>query len=177
MERVLETDRLLLRPLEPGDRHGLLAYAADPATMRFVAGGPLTADRARALAAGGDGPHAAAVLKDGGRLVGHLPFDPWFAPRIWEVGWVFAPAHRGRGLATEAAAALLGHAFGDLGVHRVVATCRPENAVSWRVMEKLGMAREAHFRRCVELGGGGWGDEYLYAILEDEWFARAGGRG
>ena len=38
-----------------------------------------------------------------------------------------------------------------------------------RVMEKLGMQREAHFRQCVKRGEKQWGDEYLYAILEEEW--------
>ena len=49
----------------------------------------------------------AAVLKAEGRLIGHLPFHPWFATRIWEIGWVFDPQHHGHGYAAEAAVALL----------------------------------------------------------------------
>lgn len=82
------------------------------------------------------------------------------------------PAHQGRGYATEAALALLAHAFGTLGLHRIVATCQPQNTPSVRVMEKLGLRREAHFRKCMRAPGGGWWDEYLYALLEEDWAAR-----
>ena len=178
MNGTLETPRLVLRPFVPEDRRAVHAYAADPAVMRFVPGGGMTEDRVRAFVAedGGDGATVAAVLKSGGRLVGHLPFHPWFHPRIWEIGWVVHPRDRGRGYATEAATALLRHGFEALGLHRVVATCQPANVASWRVMEKLGMTREAHFRKGVQIDGATWEDEYLYAILEEDWFAGVGAR-
>jgi RimJ/RimL family protein N-acetyltransferase len=56
-----------------------------------------------------------------------------------EVGWVVAVAHRGKGLATEAAGAAIAYAFDVLGVDEVVAYTSPGNAASMRVMEKLGM--------------------------------------
>jgi ribosomal-protein-alanine N-acetyltransferase len=37
-------------------------------------------------------------------------------------------------------------------------------------MEMLGMRREGHFRKCIDRGDNQWGDEYLYALLEEEWF-------
>ena len=52
----------------------------------------------------------------------------------------------------------------------MVATCQPENTPSWRVMEKLGMQREGHLRKCIYRREKWW-DEYFYAILEEEWFA------
>ena len=64
-------------------------------------------------------------------------------------------------------------AFGALRCHRVVATCQPENVASWRVMEKLGMRREAHFRQGLYQATGEWWDEYFYALLADEHFAAA----
>ena len=65
--------------------------------------------------------------------------------------------------------ALLKHGFESLHLHRIIATCQPENAPSYRVMEKLGMRREGHFRQCFYRGEDHWWDEYFYAILEDEW--------
>jgi RimJ/RimL family protein N-acetyltransferase len=50
----------------------------------------------------------------------------------------------------------------------VIATCQPENAPSWRVMEKLGMQREGHLRKCISRDETTWRDEYFYALLEDE---------
>jgi RimJ/RimL family protein N-acetyltransferase len=90
-------------------------------------------------------------------------------PRTHEIGWAVDPGHQGRGYATEAANALLAHGFEDLGLHRIIATCQPQNAASVRVMEKLGLRREAHFRQCMLAPDGTWWDEYFYALLDDEW--------
>ena len=46
-----------------------------------------------------------------------------------------------------------------------------ENVASWRVMEKIGLRREGHFRRCVYVDEATWWDEYFYALLEEDWFA------
>lgn len=181
MDGTVETERLILRPLALADWRAVHAYASDPAVMRFIPGGALSEEQARTLAGGGGGEggeaKAAAILKAEDRLIGHLPFHPWYSPHIYEIGWIFDPRYQGRGYATEAAAALLGHGFETLGLHRVVATCQPENVASWRVMEKLGMRREAHFRKAVQLDGATWLDEYLYAILEEAWFAMGGADG
>jgi RimJ/RimL family protein N-acetyltransferase len=56
-----------------------------------------------------------------------------------EVGWALDPAVWGRGYATEGGAAALAHAFGELGVDRVVSIVHPENAASIAVMERLGI--------------------------------------
>ena len=111
------------------------------------------------------------VLKETGQLIGHMVFHPWFAPRTYEIGWVFHPGWHGRGYATEAARALLDYGFRELGLHRIIATCQPENPASYRVMEKIGMRREGHFRKCIYRGGETWWDEYFYAILAEEWGA------
>jgi len=68
----------------------------------------------------------------------------------------------------EAARAVLDTAFREVGLHRVWATCDPRNRASYRVMEKLGVRREAHFRQDV-MEKGEWRDSYLYAILREEW--------
>ena len=59
-----------------------------------------------------------------------------------EISWVRAPKHRGRGLATEAAGAVLAHAASSLNQRRIVAVIAPENHASIRVAERLGMRRE-----------------------------------
>ena len=48
------------------------------------------------------------------------------------------------------------------------------NSASARVLERLGMRREALFRE-NELVKGEWTDELVYALLEDEWLTRAAG--
>lgn len=56
-----------------------------------------------------------------------------------EIGWRLPVAARGRGYATEAARAVLAHGLDTLGLARIVADIRPENAASIRVAEKIGM--------------------------------------
>ena len=140
--------------------------------MKFIPEGPFSADQAREFVekqAGLESENLAVVLKDEQRLIGHMNFHPWFAPSTYEIGWVFHPAYQGRGYATEAAQALLRYGFETLRFHRIVATCQPENPASFRVMEKLGMRREGHFRECILCPDGTWWDEYFYALLADEW--------
>jgi len=85
-----------------------------------------------------------------------------------EMGWVLHPDHQGRGYATEAAAELLRLGFEELGLHRVMAACEARNLPSARVMQRLGMRQEAHFRERENVRGEWW-DTLFYGILASEW--------
>ncbi len=113
----------------------------------------------------------AVLIRGSNELVGHMVFHPWFAPQTYEIGWVFGREHQRHGYATEAGRSLLAYAFESLRCHRIIATCQPQNVASWRVMEKLGMRREGHFRKCIFRGPEEWWDEYFYAILNEEYLA------
>jgi len=154
------------------------AYASDPEIMRYLPEGVMSAAQVQGFIAEHEPTSGAiaAILTSEQRLIGHLTFHPWYAPRIYEIGWVFNPRYHGQGYATEAATAVLAYGFETLRLHRIIATCQPENIGSWRVMEKLGMQREAHFRKVFAVDETTWLDEYLYAILEEEWFASAAHR-
>ncbi|HEY1708439.1 MAG TPA: GNAT family protein [Rhizomicrobium sp.] len=162
---------MILRRFAPADWRGVHRYMSDPDVTAFLPEGLMTPAQARTFAVrNAKKPHAIAVIeKAGGELVGHMPFHPWFVAATWEIGWALARDRHGLGYATEAAAALVAHAFDALGCHRVIATCQPENRASWRIAEKLQMRREAHFRSCLLQPDGTWWDEYFYAILADEW--------
>ena len=168
----IATERLLIRQFEPDDWRQVLKYTSDPAVMAYMPEGVLTADMARAFVAENCTEEAEAyaiVRREEIDIIGHVVFHPWFAPLTYEIGWVITRTCQGRGYATEAAMALLKYGFETLGLHRVIATCQPENIPSYRVMERLGMRREGFFRKCVYKGEGRWWDEYFYALLEDEW--------
>ena len=167
----LRTTRLHIRPFEHADWLDVYAYLSLPAVRFFIPEWPETEEQTRDFVAKNvDEPREyALVRRDGGALVGHVSFGPWFGPKTHELGWAVAPPHQRHGYATEAARALLSYAFETAGLHRVIATCNPENTASVRVMEKLHMRREAHFRRGHLQPDGRWIDEYFYALLEDEW--------
>ena len=61
-------------------------------------------------------------------------------------------------------------AFDELGMRRMIARIDARNTASARVLEKLGMRREAHLIQ-NELFKGEWTDEYDYALLADEWMS------
>jgi len=81
---------------------------------------------------------------------------------------ITAPAHQGRGYATEASRALLDFAFETMGLHRVVGRAEARNLASARVLEKLGMRLEARLIE-NEWVKGEWQSEVVYAILDREW--------
>jgi RimJ/RimL family protein N-acetyltransferase len=93
-----------------------------------------------------------------------------------EVGYVLHPDHQGHGFATEAATVMLRLGFEILGFHRIVGRLDARNEASARVLERLGMRREAHLRE-NEFIKGEWCDELVYAMLASEWRARAAAAG
>ncbi|PWD50014.1 N-acetyltransferase [Serinibacter arcticus] len=120
------------------------------------------------------------VVHHDGRLVGDLMVrqeDVWAQHEVAdlgrgataEIGWAFDPAVGGRGFATEAARAAVRLCFETLGLHRVSAICFTDNTPSWRLMERLGMRREAHAVGESLHRSGGWLDSYTYALLRTEW--------
>jgi ribosomal-protein-alanine N-acetyltransferase len=170
----IRTRRLEIRPFETTDWRSVHTYTADPLVMAYIPEGPFTEAQAHAFVThnSGDQAQACAVVHSAEQqLIGHLVFHPWFAPQTYEIGWVFNPAYHRQGYATEAAAALLAYGFEQLRLHRIIATCQPENPASYRVMEKIGMRREGWFRKCIYRGEAHWWDELFYAILDEEWSA------
>ena len=148
MTVVLETERLLLRRWRDDDLDTLARWNADPRFMRHMGRGPMTREESAAALAHYRNhwrEHGFGILaaedRGTGTLVGRTgvqyhrawPHDP-------EVGWAFDPGWWGRGLATEAGAACVRWAFGELGFERVVSITVEENLTSRRVMEKLGFA-------------------------------------
>ena len=90
-------------------------------------------------------------------------------------GFVLHKHYWGFGIATEASQALVQFGFEQLALHRVVAECFVEQVASARIFEKLGMRREAHFRKNA-LKAGVWRDTYLYALLNEERLAQSKNR-
>ena len=175
----IETERLLLRPFAPDDLDALHAIHGDRENVRWLYHDARSREETRevlalkiagsALRAAGEWLSAAVVLRETGELVGDVSLL-WAseAHRQGELGFVFHRAHHGLGYATEASRPLLAFAFETLGLHRMVGRLEPRNAGSARVLEKLGMRREAHLVE-NEWVKGEWQSELVYAILAREW--------
>jgi RimJ/RimL family protein N-acetyltransferase len=124
------------------------------------------------LAEDDDSLSFAVELKATGEMVGDALLVLVSAEhRTGEIGYVFNPEYHGRGYATESAELLLRLAFEEFGMHRVIARLELRNEASVRLLERLGMRREAHFVE-NELVKGEWQSELVYALLDREWRAR-----
>ena len=120
------------------------------------------------------------IVELDGRVIGDLMLkveDGWAQEEVAdqarcaqaELGWAFDPAFGGHGYATEAVRALIGLSFGPLGLRRLHAQCFYDNEPSWRLMERLGMRREAHSVKESLHRTKGWLDGLSYALLAEEW--------
>ncbi|MCP9486905.1 MAG: GNAT family N-acetyltransferase [Gaiellaceae bacterium MAG52_C11] len=178
----LETERLVLRPFGEDDLDALFAIHSDAEIARYLYNEPRSREEVRALlsrkidgatvSSEGDWLSAAVVVRQSGELIGDCSLQ-WVskAHRQGEIGFVFNRAYQGRGFATEAARAVLAVAFDDLGLHRVVGRLEARNTASARVLERLGMRREAHLIE-NEFVKGEWQSELVYALLQSGWRAR-----
>lgn len=179
-ERPLRTERLTLRPFRLADLDDVHAYQSRSDVCAYLPFEPLSRDsasaRLRDLAArtwiGADGDFVILAAEFEGRVVGDLTVKVRSLPRRQaEIGWVLHPDYQGRGLALEAASALLDRCFGSMGMHRVCAELDPRNVRSARLCRRLGMRQEAHFVHDAWFRGA-WADTAVYAILDVEWSAR-----
>jgi RimJ/RimL family protein N-acetyltransferase len=179
LESPIETERLTLRAYRAGDLDDLHAMRSLPEVVRYLYGDELTlADAGELLERcmrqtrieGDDDVLTVAVeRRDDGRVIGDLTLWLRSSHHLQgEIGFVFHPDAQGRGYASESATALLDVAFGTLGMHRVYGRTDGRNDASAALMRRLGMRQEAHFRQ-NEIFKGDWGDELVFAILEDEW--------
>ncbi|WP_237287817.1 GNAT family N-acetyltransferase [Streptomyces malaysiensis] len=88
--------------------------------------------------------------------------------RRGEIAYIVHPRAWGRGVGTAIGQELLSRGFGELGLHRIYATCDPRNLASSRLLGKLGMTYEGRHRHTALIRDG-WRDSEMFSILEAEW--------
>lgn len=170
------TDRLLLRKFTIHDLDDVLTYANNPNFSRFLPPVPYPYTR-----------------KDAAEFIARRIVEDWTQSAAWavtlngrayggvslrfknenntlaEMGWSIAEEQWGKGIMTEAATAVRDAAFhSSPEFNKAYARADILNVGSWRVMEKIGMQREALLRQ-HEKHNGVWQDDVWYAILRSEW--------
>ena len=179
METVA-TERLIIRRFAETDLADVLAYQRHPQTFQYLASEPMSEEKAVGFLArqaspdswAGGGWLAFAVYHPGdAKVIGEVGVFVEAEPKSeGSIGWLLHADYHGRGYATEAAHVLIRYAFEERGLHRLTSGCDTRNTASWRLMERLGMRREARCRQSQSVRGV-WQDEYLYALLRDEWLS------
>jgi RimJ/RimL family protein N-acetyltransferase len=182
----IETERLRLRPFTRGDVDAVFAYRGREDVCRYLFDEPMSRQtcaeaiqqRIGQLSLEQDGDRIVLAVErkgNGGVPIGEVSLILRSAEsRQAEVGYIFHPDFHHQGYATEATRAMIETGFRGAGMHRIYARCDARNESSWRLMERLGMRREAHFRDHA-LVKGRWDEEFVYAVVEDEWPALAPG--
>jgi RimJ/RimL family protein N-acetyltransferase len=169
MER-LETAKLLLEPLTPADYPWVIGLYADAEVMRYIGNGPRSEQESRQKLdwlfdqAGrlGFGYWVVRNRKTREPLGGAMLMVRATGAKV-ELGFALARAAWGRGIATEAARALIDHAFETLDVPELEAFTHPDNAASGAVLRKAGMSEKG-------LATGPYGDvDRRFAIAREEW--------
>ncbi len=173
----------MLRPFVAADFEAMYAMRSDAEVARYLYQEPLSPEETRDLltrkmaatawASEGDWLGAAVVERASLLAVGDVGLH-WVSERdrTAEIGFTFDPRCQGKGFATEAARALVDWAFSAAGIHRVIGRTEARNTASARVLEKLGMRREAHLVE-NEWVKGEWQSELIYAVLDREWPSRS----
>ncbi len=149
---ILETERLLLRHLEPDDLDNLYALYRDPQVRQYFPEGTLTYQETKEelewfLNGHPEHPELglwATILKDGNRFIGRCGLLPWTIDGRYEVevAYLLAKEDWGRGLGTEAAQGVLDYGFETLQLSRLICLVEEGNLASIRVAQKIGMTFE-----------------------------------
>ena len=174
----MTTARLVLRGLEAGDQSAVYALLSDIRVVRYMLfplfseadasafvrrfGGVRSKDQPNQIAYG------ITRRESDPKVIGLCGFvldDQALTAEIW---YLLAPGEWGRGYVTEASRALVEIGFRDLKLHRIWASCLPENPGSSGVLERLGFRREGHHKANLLIHGE-WRDSYTYAVLSSEW--------
>ncbi len=174
-----ETDRLLLRQLTLSDVKDFLEYRSDEAVAKYQ-GWDIISDEKEAYdyleaysknkpGVMGEWATIGIELKSDNKLIGDLGIKTHqFSTEHGEIGFTIARNFWQKGYGKEAVTALINYAFTELKMHRITGVSNVANVASQKLMEAIGMRREGHFTKNIWFKGD-WKDEYLYAILEEEW--------
>lgn len=173
----LDSERLHFRAFRQSDFPLIFDMLSSPENMKYRSSEPKTESEAHgwldhAISCAADSPcvnfrYAVAI-----KATGELAFtdeDPA------ELAWKLHRKYWRRGYGTEIGETLLRLAFDVLKLRRVIADCNTLNTGSYRIMEKIGMRREAHYVKLYRgnsVLGHRWCDKYQYAILREEWESR-----
>lgn len=174
MEKLLETNRLIIRRFQEVDWKDLHEYLSDEEVVFWEPYGVYTEEESKKEAVGRANSDIfwAVCLKDSNKVIGNLSFQKQDFD-TYEIGYVFNKKYQKQGFATESAKAIINYAIKELNARRIIAMCSPKNDSSWKLLERLKMRREGHLLQNVyfktdERNKPIWLDTYEYAILASE---------
>jgi RimJ/RimL family protein N-acetyltransferase len=175
---MIETDRLIIRHSVRDDLDDIFEYVSQEEVMKYERESyPTKEDFSKILNIFVEQKLLYSVLlKDSPKVIGHI-FQGKTNPPInneYNLGYIFNPLFQNKGYCSEACLGVLQYGFDVLKCNRIKAACNPENIASWKVMEKIGLKKEAHFFKRFYISDDEYGnpiytDEYVYALNILQW--------
>lgn len=178
---ILETERLYAREYVPEDAPAIFSYAGNIENTGFLPWSPEPYEEVvkfveSRLAGQIVSPRRmydlVLCLKETDEVIGTMGLSLSEDLRQAELGYALHMDYWNKGYASEAARGFLRFGFMGLELHRIWARCDDKNTASLRVMEKIGMRREAHFIKseyAKVFGKQSWRSYYHCAILQKEY--------
>jgi ribosomal-protein-alanine N-acetyltransferase len=177
---TISTERTVLRVLAPDDAGLLHAYRVanrdhlapwEPLRDEAWYTGPSAAQhlqQALAESLAGSALHLAALDRGSGAMVASIAFTNIVRGVFLacHLGYSVAHSHQGSGLMTEVARAGIGHMFGHVGLHRIMANHMPRNTRSEALLRRLGFEREGYARAYLRINGR-WEDMVLNSLINE----------
>ncbi len=168
-----------MRAFKDEDAQAMFEYHSDPEICRYIPWNVRTheevaksiTDNKSAFFLNTEGDYLTLALcrKSDDKLIGQMNAMYRSAEhKKGEFGYVINPKFGGQGYASEASAALVTALFDSGLFHRVIANIDVRNTPSWKLVERIGLRREAHYIQDYWFKGE-WTDSYIYASLKEEW--------
>lgn len=175
------TERLVLRDIRISDAESLFKYRSNPEIYKFQGWKPQTLEEVKEFICEKNAKifnmpdtwyQLGIIIKETDEFIGDIGVH-FIGPENQqvEIGFTVSPENQGRGYGTEAVFDVIGHLFCSLKKHRITASADPRNTKSIALLERIGMRKEAHFKKSYWFDNE-WVDDIVYAILNEEWTNR-----
>jgi ribosomal-protein-alanine N-acetyltransferase len=174
---IIETPRLILRDIRLEDAQRFFELRSNPEVMKYMDREPFRSihDAEEMLKDAIEAYRKQAAVnwaitsKDDEKMMGYVCLLKWQKQHFRaEVGYALLPDHQGKGIMSEAVAAVITYGFETLNLHRIEADVNPDNIASIKLLEKLNFQREAYFRENFFFNGK-FLDSVIYGLLAQNW--------
>jgi RimJ/RimL family protein N-acetyltransferase len=175
MSIIVEIDNITIRQFEKSDLQTFASYRAIPEVAQYQSWSDYTYDDAiklydsmqgHTLGEVGQWFQLAIADKQSHKLLGDLAIH-FIDDQQVEVGFTLAPENQGKGIGSKSLSAFIDHLFNTMNKYRIIATTDCDNHAAYKLLERVGFRREAHFVNNIFFKGQ-WGSEYQYALLKSD---------
>ena len=175
-EIYISTERLFLRSVKLSDAVSIIRYRSNPIVYTYQNWKPETLEDVKSfiresISSVPNIPNTwhqlGIFIKENRELIGDIGIH--FIDNLQvEIGFTLSLEYSSKGYATEAVVEIINYMFYALKKHRVIASVDPRNIKSISLLNRIGMRKEAHFRKSIWFNED-WIDDIVFAILEEEW--------